>query len=103
MADENTTRETQSKFRNIVADVVGELRGEEIARSFASISIEEVVDQHIAELTEARNQTSVSRLARVEHVYNQLVENIEELKEMSPEEFDARDPSNEVNTPPEGS
>jgi len=103
MAETTENKESQLKFRTIVSDVVGEIRSEEVSRSFAALSLEELVDQHIDRMTESTSQTRPPRLSRVKQVYNQLVENIEEMKEMDPEEFDARNPADEVNTPPEDS
>ena len=99
---ESPEKTTHTTFRNIIADVVGELRSEEVRKSFASISIEELVDKHIDRMTDSTSQSQPSRLTRIKSVYNTLADNIEEMKEMDPEEFDSRNPDDEVNTPPEG-
>lgn len=97
-------RSGRAKFREIVANVVGELRSEELTRSYASITIEELVDQHIAYLSETVTQGQPSRMDRVKHYYDSLVNNLEDMKAMAPEEFDTRNSEDDdnVNTPPEG-
>lgn len=95
-------KKANAKFREIVADIVGELRGAEVARSFAAITLEELIDQHLELMMETKSQTKPSRLDYVKRTYNALVNNIEEMKNTSPEEFDTRDTNDEVNTPPDG-
>lgn len=89
------------RFREIVSDVVGELRATEITRSFSSITMEELVDQHIHQLSETKSQGAPARLDRVKAVYDALVNNIEDMKSMDPELFDTRSGTDEVNTPAE--
>ena len=85
------------QFRRIVADVVAELRGQEIRDAFASISIEELMDRHIDEI-EGTDRIKPSKLQRIRKVYTDFVQNIEGMKATDPSSFRAPDPDADVNT-----
>lgn len=102
MPDERTvreqTREQLREFRRIVASAVGELRSNQIRDAYAALSIEELMDQHVARLQDTTDPINPSRKQRVERVYQQLVDNIEGMKAVDPARFRPRDPDNDVNT-----
>ena len=106
MTDERTpreqTREQLREFRRIVAAAVGELRSNQIRDAYAALSIEELMDQHIARLQDTTDPIHPSRKQRVDRVYQELVNNIEAMKEVDPARFRPRDPDNDVNTEPSG-
>jgi hypothetical protein len=103
--DERTPREQARErireFRRIVADAVGELRATHIRDSYAALSIEELMDQHVARLVDTNDATHLSRRQRVERVHTQLSENIEAIRETDPAQFRNRDPESDANTDPE--
>ena len=102
MTDERTPREQSREqireFRRIVASAVGELRSNQIRDAYASLSIEELMDQHIARLQDTDDPINPSRKQRVERVYQDLVNNIDAIKEVDPSRFRPRDPDNDANT-----
>lgn len=85
-----------------MANAVGELRSQEVRDSFAALSIEELMDQHIAQLDDSDDPTNPSRLQRLRQVRDDLANSIEAMKETSPSAFRRADPDNDVNTPVEG-
>lgn len=89
------------EYRRIVADAVGELRSQEIRDSFASISLEELLDQHIERMQESTDPIKPSRLQRLRKVKDDLVASVEAIKAVPPERFRRADPSQDVNTPVE--
>lgn len=102
MPDERTPREQSREqireFRRIVASAVGELRSNQIRDAYASLSIEELMDQHIARLQDTADPINPSRKQRVERVYQELADNIDAIKEIDPARFRLRDPNNDANT-----
>jgi (p)ppGpp synthase/HD superfamily hydrolase len=105
MSDERTpqeqSREQLREFRRIVADAVGELRSQEIRNSFASLSLEELADQHVARLAEDSNQLRPSRLRRLRKVRDELANTLQAMKDTPPESFRRSDPQDDANTPPD--
>ena len=105
MADEVTprtsAREQIREFRRVTANAVAELRSNEVRDSFAALSLEELVDQHIDRL-EVGSATTPSRLARIRRVRDELNANIEAMKNTPPELFRRHDPEGDVNTAQDG-
>lgn len=105
MADEETprsrAREQQREFRRIVANAVGELRSQEVKDSYASLSLEELIDQQIDRLEGTEDGSNPSRLARIRRVKQELTDNIEAMKATPPSDFRRHDPDGDVNTAPE--
>lgn len=91
-------REQLREFRRVVASAVGELRSQEVRNSYASVSLEELIDQQIVLLEGTADATSPSRLERIRKVKKDLTDNIEGMKASSPANFRRHDPSSDVNT-----
>lgn len=106
MADERTPREQNREqireFRRIVSSAVGEVRSNQIRNSYAALSLEELMDQHIARLVDTDDPIRLSRKQRVDRVYNELSRNIEAMKQTDPAAFRQRDPQTDANTDPGG-
>lgn len=106
MSDEQTprssSREQLREFRRVVANAVAEVRSQEIKNAFAALSLEELIDQHIARLEGAEDAINPSRVERIRKVKEELTANIEAMKNTPPESFRRHDPQGDVNTPPEG-
>lgn len=95
-------REQLREFRRIVAEAVGELKSEELRNSFAALSLEELIDDAIKQLDDTGDDpTNPTRLQRIRKIRDDLVNNIEAMKETPPEVFRAPDPDVDVNTDPE--
>lgn len=97
----STTREQQRTFRRIIANAVGELRSQEVRDSYASVGLEELVDQSIARLEGDEDSTNPSRLARIRRTKQELSDNIEAMKAAPPDDFRPHDPDNDANTAPD--
>lgn len=97
-----TSRETLQNYREVVADVVGFVRSAEITRSFTSLSIEELVDNRIAQIEEPQTGDRPGALAQLEKIKNDFENAIEAIRNTPPDAFRAPDPSSDVNTPDTG-
>lgn len=95
---EQRAKETIRQFREIVANAVNLVRSQELTRSFASISIEEVVDQQIAVIEESTDAGRPSKLARVDRIKEDLDKNIDAIKMVDPDLFRKPDSRTDVNT-----
>ncbi len=105
-ADETRTTSQRAQdqlreFRRIVSAAVGEIRSQEVRDTFASLSLEELADQHISRLEEGDEQLNPSRLQRITAVRDDLANSIEAMKATDPNRFRRADPENDVNTEPE--
>jgi len=104
--DERTPRDQSQEqvreFRRIVAAAVGELRSNQIRDAYAALSIEELMDQHVARLQDTTDPIHPSRKQRVNRIYQEFVNNIEAIKAVDPSRFRPRDPNNDANTEPSG-
>ncbi len=94
-------RDQLREFRRIVSAAVGEIRSQEIRDTFASISLEELADQHVERLQESEDPVNPSRLQRLRKVKDDLDENIEAMKETDPAAFRRPNPEEDVNTEPD--
>jgi len=97
------SKEQLRHYRTVVSAAVNALRASEISTSFASITLEELIDQQI-ELIEGETQggTRLSKLARVEKIKLDLDSVIDGIKETSPDLFRTADTAEDVNTPSGG-
>jgi len=95
---EQQSKDAIREFRRIVADAVNFVRSQEIARSFASISLEELVDDQIALIEETSSSNRPSKIDRVDKIKEDLDKNIEAIKNISPDDFRRRDNDTDVNT-----
>lgn len=93
------TREEINEFRRVVADALSELRSQEVRNAFSSLTLEELVDQHI-EMLESTDDQKLGRLARLRKVKEDLLARIEAIKEVPPEAF-RRSSSTDAETPSE--
>lgn len=78
------------------------LRSNESRNSYASVSLEELIDKQIDKLDGA-DGINPSRLARIRKVRQELTDSIEGMKATPPENFRRHDPNEDANTAPEGS
>lgn len=103
MAEERTesevSRDQIRTFRRVVSAAVAEIRSQSIRDSYASLSLEELIDQHIELLDGTSDPLRKSRKSRVQKVYDDLVNSLEAIKNTPPERFRRRDPESDANTP----
>lgn len=97
----SASRTQLREFRRVVANAVGELRSKEVRDTYAALSIEELMDQHIARLETTTDPINPSRLQRLRRVRADLVANIEAMKATPPDLFRRHDNASDVNTAPE--
>ncbi len=107
MTDERTP-DAQSKdqlreFRKVVAAAVGELRSSQVRNTYAALSLEELMDQHVSRLVDTNDPIHLSRKQRIDRVHQGLTNSITAMKATDPSAFRARDPATDTNTNPDGS
>jgi hypothetical protein len=98
--ESDVSREQIRTFRRIVAAAVAEIRSQQIRDSYASLSLEELIDQHIELLEGTNDPLRKSRKQRVQKVYDDLANNIEAIKATPPSRFRRADRDADANTPP---
>ena len=100
MAEDTSDSSARAKlreFRRVVANVVGELRSQEIRDTYAALTLTEVLDQHLKDLTgEGRVP---SRKSRLKKLYDEFNTNIQAIKDTPPSAFRTPDAKQDVNTP----
>lgn len=84
------------EFRRMVANMVGELRSQEVRDTYAAITLGEIVNQHLLYLV--GNKTKPGRKQRMEQMFKEFEDNIEAIKATPVQNFRAPDPKNDVNT-----
>lgn len=96
---------TLNQYRRVVADVVGFLRSQEVLKSYASVSLEELIDQRIDRIEAPVTSNRPGHLARLASLKEAFDAAIEGIRETPADAFRFPDPSNDANTPevPEGS
>lgn len=102
----NTTAGSQAapeiqKLRESVAGIVGELRSAEVQRTFVSLSLEELIDQHLERIGAGLSTDPMkpSRADRLKTTYDDFVGSLDAIKALPAEAFVPRDPNTTVNTP----
>lgn len=89
------------EFRRVTANVVGELRSQEIRDTYAAMTLTEVLDQHLKELV--GDGRVPSRKTRLKKMHDEFNANIQAIKDTPPSSFRTPDPAQDVNTAPDGS
>lgn len=97
-----SARDQIREYRRIVSAAVAELRSEEFNNSLAALTIEDAVDQQIELLVGTSDPNRLSQLQRVDRVKDDLLRNIQAMKDTPPEYFLRADLDGDVNTPEEG-
>lgn len=104
MTDERTPREQNREqireFRRIVGAAVGEIRSNQVRTAYSSLSLEELMDRHVAEMVDEDDPIRPSRKQRVTKVHTELTNSIEAMKNTDPAQFRQRDPATDANTDP---
>lgn len=96
------SREQLREFRRVTAAAVAEIRSQQVRQTYASLSIEELMDQHIDRLEGTTDPIHPSRKTRLQKVYDEFTNNIQAMKAAPPDRFRRHDPDGDVNTPREG-
>jgi hypothetical protein len=103
MADETPPSESAKKqlqeFRRYVADVVGELRSQEVRDTYAALTLPELMNQHLVRLVDG-DGIRPSRKQRLDTIYKAFKENLKGIMDTSPEAFRRHDPKDDANTAP---
>lgn len=85
-------------YREVVSDVVGLLRSQEVTRTFTSISLEELIDKRIARIEAPVTGEKPGLLARLDKVKNDFTAAIDGIRETPPDAFRQPDPDTDANT-----
>lgn len=100
-SSDDGTRQQLRAFRSIVADVVTELRSQEVRDTYAALTLSELLDQHLTKLV--GDGKTPSRKQRLQTMFDAYNANIDAIKATSPALFRQHDPERDVNTAPDGS
>ena len=85
--------------RRAVNNAYGSLRGQAIADTFAAFTFEEAADAQIERIEGADSEAHPNLLNRTEAVKENLLQAVEQLKEVAPETFLDANLTDVVNTP----
>lgn len=102
MAGEGTTPSEASRaqlreYARVISNVVAELRSQEVRDTFAAVTLNEVLDQHLQQLTGISSRIP-SRRQRLKKMYDEYKATIASIKATSPDAFRTPDPTQDVNT-----
>jgi hypothetical protein len=86
------------EYRQVVADVIGELRAQEVRDTYAAITLVELAAQHVKNLSNPAGKPG--RLERITKIRDAYLSKIEGLKNTPAQAFRTPDPSSDVNTAP---
>jgi SPX domain protein involved in polyphosphate accumulation len=93
--DQNTT------LRRQLSNAYAALLGDQTRQSFAAFTFEEALDAQIERIEGAGTSLRPNLLDRVSRVESQVVQAIQQLKDMRPEAFIKPEEGEDVNTPTE--
>ncbi len=96
----DSSRNQLREFRRVTANVVTELRSQEVRDTYAAITITELVNQQLEFLVGTEGRVP-SRKQRLKTVYEEFNNNIAAIKATPPSAFRQHDPSSDVNTAPD--
>jgi len=96
-----TSRNRAREFRRVVANVVGELRSQEIRNSFAAVTLLELAARH-ADRLDTGDPTRPSRKARLKTIYDEYKAAIEAIKQTPVNCAHGRDPAHQASRCPAG-
>ena len=100
MPDEKDQQRTQlNEFRRLVANVVTELRSQEIRDTYAAITLNEVIDQQLLYLTGTGKK--LGRKQKLTKARDEFLAVLDAIKAVPPSTFKFPDEDEDVNTPPE--
>lgn len=104
MADQAERNENLSvqifylKQRRALDNAYGSILGQQTSNSFAAFTFEEAIDQQIERIEGAGTKIRPNLLSRVDRIEAQLLQAVNELKNVPPDQFIERDPDADVNT-----
>lgn len=85
-------------FNNAYASLVAQ----QSVQSFTAFTFEEALDQNIERIEGEGTELHPNQLVRVQRIKDNVLQAIEEVRQVDPEEFRLKDSTQDVNTPQEG-
>lgn len=104
MADQSEKNETLTqqvfhiKQRRAFENAYAALLGQQNINSFAAFTFEEAVDQQIERIEGKGTTIRPNLLVRVDRIESQLLQAVEEMRKVPPDQFIERKPEEDVNT-----
>ncbi len=95
-SDKEQARTKLQEYRRIVANVVGELRSQEIRDTYAALTFSELIEQQIVFLE--GDGIKLGRKQRLEKMYEEFDAALAAIKATPPSAFRVPDPTEDVNT-----
>lgn len=93
-----SSRETLQRYREVAAGVIGFIRGQEVTRSYTSLSLEELIDRRIERIEQPSTGGRPGALARLEALKADFAAAIDGMKETPPGAYRTADPTTDANT-----
>jgi hypothetical protein len=87
------------QLRLVINQSLGAVQGRQTAEAFAAITYEELASQQIERITGAGTTTRPNELERVNKIESDMLNAVQQIRNIPPESFLLNDPSRDVNTP----
>lgn len=98
MSAQDAQRDQLQVYWEVVGDAVAALRSAESRDTYASISLEELIQKQIERLSNSEDASRLDRLSVVTRITTRLTERITALKEIPPSHFQRRSTEDDVLT-----
>jgi hypothetical protein len=100
--EEKRLESLHKRQRMALSDGYAELESEKHSKSASAFTFEEALDAQIQEIEGLSTKVRPNKLDRVEAIYNNVVDAVEHLKNIPPEQFLSEDEDRDVNTSEDG-
>ena len=89
------------RHREAINNAYAALVGQSSVNSFAAFTFEEALDAQIEAIEGESSPIHPNQLDRVQQIRDNLIQTVEEVRQIDPKEFRLPDPDDDVNTPQE--
>jgi hypothetical protein len=100
-ADADANERLYMRQRRAINDAYAALQGHHTASTFAAFTFEEAIDQHIESVEGEATEAHPNKLTQVARIRGELLQAVEQLKEVPPEAFTDANLAQATNTPAE--
>lgn len=87
------------EYRRIINQSLGAVLGRQTTESFYALTYEELCEAQIKRISDKGTDVRPSELERVDRVESELLNVVEQLRKLPPENFLLKDVARDVNTP----
>lgn len=97
------TQDRNTRLRRDLSNAYASLQGEQTSKSFSAYTFEEALDAQIERIEGEGTKLRPNLLERVDNIESRVLQAVNQIKEMPPEDFIQKDEEQDVNTPSEPS